>query len=83
MNSTPRHAGPPDLRHLLGGSGPPSRLLRRAASGRVRALLPAAALLVVAPGAWGQSSGCDQFKDKLAARIDPGIRGFTLDIVPA
>jgi len=49
----------------------------------VRALLPAAALLVVAPSAWGQSSGCDQFKDKLAARIDPGIRGFTLDIVPA
>lgn len=41
------------------------------------------ALLALAGTAHAQSAGCDQFKATLAARIDPGIKGFSLDIVRA
>jgi hypothetical protein len=49
---------------------------------RCRALiaLPAASLLLAA-GAHAQSSGCEDFRNKLAARVDPSITAFTLDIV--
>jgi hypothetical protein len=46
------------------------------------ALVPLTALLL-AQGAHAQGSACDQFKATLAARIDPSIRGFALDTVPA
>jgi len=46
------------------------------------ALVPLAALLL-GQGAHAQGSACDQFKATLAARIDPSIRGFALDTVPA
>jgi len=60
-------------------SGSPRRL---AAHRCALMALPAAALLY-SGGAQSQSSGCQQFRDTLAARVDPSIRGFTLDIVPA
>lgn len=45
-------------------------------------LLTLAALLL-SQGAQAQGSACDQLKATLAARIDPSIRGFALDTVPA
>lgn len=53
---------------------------RLAAVCRALALVPPASMLL-ASGALAQSSGCEQFRDKLATRVDPSIRGFTLDIV--
>lgn len=43
----------------------------------------AAAALLLAGTAQAQSGACEQFKGALAARIDPGIRAFTLETVPA
>ena len=42
-----------------------------------------AASMLLAPSAQAQSYACTQFSDTLAARIDPSIRGFTLETVPA
>jgi len=44
--------------------------------------MPVAAVFLTAD-VHAQSSSCEQFKAVLAARVDPGIRGFTLDAVPA
>lgn len=41
----------------------------------------AAASLVLASSAQAQTPACDQLKNTLAARIDPSIRGFTLETV--
>jgi hypothetical protein len=48
-----------------------------------RRSLWATALVALAPGAQAQSAGCDQFRATLAARVDPSIKGFSLDIVRA
>lgn len=41
------------------------------------------ASLLLAPAAHAQASACDQLKASLAARIDPSIRGYALEAVPA
>jgi hypothetical protein len=48
----------------------------------ILALGPAASLLL-AHVAHAQAGACDQLKAALAARIDPSIRGFALEVVPA
>lgn len=50
---------------------------------RVRASL-CAGLVAAVPAAWAQSSNCDDFKAKVAERIEAGgVRGYALDIVPS
>ena len=39
--------------------------------------------MLLGPGAHAQASACDQLKARLAARIDPSVRGATLETVPA
>lgn len=41
------------------------------------------ASMLLAQGANAQASACDRLKVSLAGRIDPSIRGFTLEAVPA
>ncbi len=48
----------------------------------VLAMLQVASMLL-AEGASAEGSACEQLKGRLAARIDPGIRGYTLEAVPA
>jgi hypothetical protein len=48
----------------------------------ILALGPVASLLLV-QAAPAQTGACDQLKTTLAARIDPGIRGYALEAVPA
>lgn len=79
MNAT-LHTPPP--RAAEGPRALRGWLPRLAAACRALALVPPTSVLL-ASGAHAQSSGCEQFRDKLAARVDPSIRGFTLDIVPA
>lgn len=47
---------------------------------------PFAALTLVLAGALlvpaARAQTCEQFRDTLAARVDPGIRGFAMEIVP-
>ncbi|MEO8152452.1 MAG: DUF1161 domain-containing protein [Rhizobacter sp.] len=62
----------------LVGSGPRGALARRG----MLCVLPLG-LMFLAGGAHAQSSGCDVFKATLAARVDPSIRGFTLETVPS
>src|SRR6266568_1442863 len=40
------------------------------------------ASMLLAAGAFAQAGACDQLKATLAARIDPSIRGFSLETVP-
>jgi Protein of unknown function (DUF1161) len=42
----------------------------------------AVASVLLAGGAQAQTPACDLLKNNLAARIDPSIRGFTLETVP-
>ncbi|GEM_PF-1654285 len=48
----------------------------------ILATVPVASMLL-ARGAYAQASACDQLKLALTARIDPSIRGYTLEIMPA
>jgi hypothetical protein len=47
----------------------------------ILAVGPVASMLL-AHGAHAQANACDQLKAALAARIDPGIRGYSLEAVP-
>jgi len=47
-----------------------------------RLAIASAASMLLASAARAQGSACDQLKATLAARIDPSIRGFSLDTVP-
>ncbi len=67
----------------------PYRLIAPSSPGRstwraafVSALLPVALTLVVSD-ARAQSNACEMLKSTLTARIDPSIRGFSMEIVPA
>lgn len=53
---------------------------RSASAGAVRHALAVASLLL-AGGTQAQTPACDQLKNILGARIDPSIRGFTLETV--
>jgi hypothetical protein len=55
---------------------------RRWALLSILAFGPVASMLPV-QGAHAQANACDQLKVRLAARIDPSIRGFALETVPA
>lgn len=46
------------------------------------AWLPAAMLCAWTQAAQAQSAGCDDFRNKMAAKVDPGIKAFTLEWVP-
>lgn len=46
-------------------------------------MAPAAALFLLFAGGAHAQSACEQFKATLAARIDPGIRNFSMEAVPA
>jgi Protein of unknown function (DUF1161) len=48
----------------------------------ILAIAPVASVLLV-QGANAQASACERLKATLAARIDPSIRGFTLESVPS
>jgi Protein of unknown function (DUF1161) len=45
------------------------------------AIALSAASMLLATGAHAQSAACEDFRNKLIARVDPGITAFTLDIV--
>ncbi|HEX6706961.1 MAG TPA: DUF1161 domain-containing protein [Albitalea sp.] len=66
--ASPSHAGRTAARPLLAA----------AAHAATLAALPLATTV-----AHAQSNACDQLKGVLAARIDPSIRGFSLETVPA
>ncbi|MBC7955323.1 MAG: hypothetical protein H7Y33_05575 [Cytophagales bacterium] len=58
-------------------------MLRRFVFPRRVPLQLLAASMGLASGAWAQTPACEQLKASLAARIDPSIRGFTLETATA
>jgi hypothetical protein len=56
---------------------------RRLPARRCLLALVQGACLLLADGAWAQSSACEQLKATLSARINAAARGFSLEDVPA
>jgi hypothetical protein len=63
--------------------GNPFQVRHRAAAMFGRLVTLQAGSMCLAERALAQSNACEQLKSKLAARIDPSIRGHSLEIVPA
>jgi hypothetical protein len=40
-------------------------------------------LLTLPAGAWAQGGACEQLRASLAARLNPGLRGYTMEVAPA